>query len=525
MGGYMFVLDMYVFNSLLISNAGCIDKRSSAELSEAINSMFCWYASARVCYAYLSDVEEKNSSSGIEVNDQLRESRWFTRGWTLQELIAPTSVQFYDKQWLLLGEKKSMVPILNEITGINENVLENHHWLRTTCVAQKMSWAAQRTTSRVEDQAYSLLGIFNVNMPMLYGEGEKAYQRLQEEIIKSSSEVDHSILAWANPSSDPASYIETPNLLALSPEWFRHAQGIISWALPQSEIFEISQRGLRLTAPVKDDGWLLEVNDEKVHAIALNCRYQHKPSSRIVLSLLQRPHVEELNWEGRYQSPDVEEISYDRISDDRISHLRKRNLITTDPLVSVDASAVQGADWTRGPAWTKRTFTITRQSFAYPAHGDRVHVELNSCRTSPNSPERYKLDREQMLPLLRVDGTDLRSDWNGHFTLEVRKPGATSYADADVDVTSVHIEIRHDFDEDNGFGAFSFNRPPYLYLRTWDMGTRAHLRDPIFNGETRVFPATRGYLNISARYVNLVDKFLWSIRITPIISDDDEISE
>ena len=290
----------------------------------------------------------------------------------------------------------------------------------------------------------------------------------------------------------------------------------MSWAVPQPEIFEISQRGLRLTAPVKEDGWLIEADDEKVHAIALNCRYQHKPSSRIVLSLVKRPHVEELNWEGQYQSPEVKEISYDRVSDDRISHLRKRSLIPTDPLVSVDASAVQGADWTRGSAWTKRTFTITRQSFAYPLHGDRMHIELNSCCISPNSPVLERLDREEMLPLWRVDASC--STWIGHFKLEVRKPGIASYEDADV--TRVHIEIRHEFDKDEGLGALSDNRPPHLYLRTWEMGTRAHLRDSVFNGETRVFPATKGYLNISARYVSLADKLLWSIRITPVVASD-----
>ena len=149
--------------------SGCIDKRSSAELSEAMNSMFRWYATANVCYAYLSDVEAKHCPSDTNVSEQLRRSRWFTRGWTLQELIAPTKVHFYDKRWILLGDKIGLLKDLVEITRIDEDVLRSRHALRRISVAEKMSWAAERTTSRIEDQAYSLLGIFDVNMPMLYG--------------------------------------------------------------------------------------------------------------------------------------------------------------------------------------------------------------------------------------------------------------------------------------------------------------------------------------------------------------------
>ncbi|KIM70350.1 hypothetical protein SCLCIDRAFT_102078, partial [Scleroderma citrinum Foug A] len=175
----------------------CIDKRSSAELSEAINSMYQWYENAKVCYAYLHDVP---GSSFPTANDD--ESypnfngwpEWFSRGWTLQELIAPSNLRFLNKNWKYIGDKRMLAPTLQGITGIPEHILT--HGLRGNrpCVAQMMSWAANRTTTRVEDKAYSLMGLLDVNMPMLYGEGKKSFRRLQLEIIRTSN--DQSIFAW-----------------------------------------------------------------------------------------------------------------------------------------------------------------------------------------------------------------------------------------------------------------------------------------------------------------------------------------
>jgi len=164
----------------------CIDKGSSAELSEAINSMYRWYQNATKCYAFLCDVNLENSWP-------LAESEWFKRGWTLQELIAPNHVEFYDSDWTAMGTKRQMVEDVSDVTKIPVDVLLGEH-PSAYSIAQRMSWAAHRETTRLEDQAYSLMGLFEVNMPMLYGEGEKAFTRLQEEIIKSSG--DHSIFAW-----------------------------------------------------------------------------------------------------------------------------------------------------------------------------------------------------------------------------------------------------------------------------------------------------------------------------------------
>ncbi|KAF8861247.1 HET-domain-containing protein [Acephala macrosclerotiorum] len=169
----------------------CIYKTSSAELSEAINSMFRWYQRAEVCYVYLADVWGYHTP--IEDPREFAQSRWFTRCWTLQELIAPRFVIFYSRLWANIGNKEDLTQIIMDITNIHESALYGAS-LELFSVARKMSWAAKRQSTRVEDIAYSLLGLFDVHMPLLCGEGSKAFIRLQEEILKSS--YDHSLFAW-----------------------------------------------------------------------------------------------------------------------------------------------------------------------------------------------------------------------------------------------------------------------------------------------------------------------------------------
>lgn len=173
----------------------CIDKSNSVELQEAINSMFRWYQNAARCYVYLSDVstiEERaqdstsNRSSDFTWELAFRQSRWFQRGWTLQELLAPSSVEFFSRQCEHLGDKKTLELLIHEITGISISALRGTS-LSQFSVDDRLSWARNRQTTRKEDQAYSLLGIFNVYMPLIYGEGsENAFVRLQEEISKPS---------------------------------------------------------------------------------------------------------------------------------------------------------------------------------------------------------------------------------------------------------------------------------------------------------------------------------------------------
>ncbi|KAM5355907.1 hypothetical protein ACJ41O_002553 [Fusarium nematophilum] len=182
----------------------CIDKSSSAELSEAINSMFRWYAESTVCIAFLEDVFAARPTE--EGRTVLQKSRWFTRGWTLQELIAPPKVIFYGQDWKRLGDRAELKRDICLATGIPQDLLGStfhtadtrRQQIQQLSVAEKMSWAAKRETTRPEDMAYCLLGIFDINMPLLYGEGQvKAFKRLQGEIIKSTD--DESIYAWRQP--------------------------------------------------------------------------------------------------------------------------------------------------------------------------------------------------------------------------------------------------------------------------------------------------------------------------------------
>lgn len=178
----------------------CINKTSSAELSEAINSMFNWYRNAEVCLAYLSDFtanDENAVASGLPTG--INKCRWFSRGWTLQELLAPSEVVFLDSSWTIIGTKSddcSVTRVLSDCTGIDADILVGHRDLQDVPNAEKMSWASFRETTRAEDLAYCLLGIFDVHMPLLYGEGSFAFRRLQEEIMKRSD--DLSLLLWAS---------------------------------------------------------------------------------------------------------------------------------------------------------------------------------------------------------------------------------------------------------------------------------------------------------------------------------------
>lgn len=164
----------------------CIDKTSSAELSEAINSMFAWYRDAEECYAFLSDLPSND-------HFHFHNCRWLTRGWTLQELIAPRRLIFLNAKWTFAGSREDRCYEIARHTNIPVEVLRHERRLTAISIAARMSWASNRSTTRKEDEAYCLLGLFDINMPLIYGEGTKAFTRLQEEIIKRSD--DLSILA------------------------------------------------------------------------------------------------------------------------------------------------------------------------------------------------------------------------------------------------------------------------------------------------------------------------------------------
>ncbi|KAI0752983.1 heterokaryon incompatibility protein-domain-containing protein [Daedaleopsis nitida] len=194
----------------------CINKSSSAEESEAINSMYAFYSSAKVCYVYLDDVRDPSKQNPRAIDSSFRDSRWFTRGWTLQELIAPKVIFFMSENWHRLGTKLSLAPTIQQITGVDHDVLIHKRSLGEVSVARRMSWASCRRTTRIEDRAYSLLGIFSVNMPAIYGEGAQGFVRLQLEIIRQSS--DQSIFAWGRVHEYQV-FLDNRTSLSNSHEW------------------------------------------------------------------------------------------------------------------------------------------------------------------------------------------------------------------------------------------------------------------------------------------------------------------
>ena len=242
----------------------CIDKTSSADLSEAINAMYGWYEKSQVCYVYLADV------TATTFDEVFRFSRWFFRGWTLQELLAPRTVVFYGRNWEELGTKWSLRDEISRATGITYHQMIDH---KRVNVATKMSWAALRETTRIEDTAYSLLGLFDINMPLLYGEGSKAFMRLQHEILQAQ-ENDESIFAW----TDAKRY--HCGLLAPSPAAFALSGNILSVKNPnsQNKPLLVTKRLLTMEGFDSKSGYQLH---DSIH-------YTKRPSPHIILNCVQQ---------------------------------------------------------------------------------------------------------------------------------------------------------------------------------------------------------------------------------------------
>ncbi|RMY07246.1 hypothetical protein D0868_05451 [Hortaea werneckii] len=242
----------------------CIDKSSSAELSEAINSMYTWYQDAAICYAYLADVP--STDKPFAGKSHFARSRWFSRGWTLQELLAPNGIQFLSTDWTILGTKDSLADVISRRTQIRPRILRMRSGIQDCSISERMSWAAGRETTRTEDAAYCLMGLFSVNMPLLYGEGRKAFQRLQEEIMRYSD--DQSLFAWIN--CDCTSDTETPHgLLACSATafGFHEASSTVPYKSKRGRTpYAMTNRGLQITLhmmPVDDS--------ETTYQVALEC--------------------------------------------------------------------------------------------------------------------------------------------------------------------------------------------------------------------------------------------------------------
>ncbi|RMY72718.1 hypothetical protein D0862_14403 [Hortaea werneckii] len=316
----------------------CIDKSSSAELSEAINSMFKWYECSTVCYVYLCDLTmnvtlrddaptvsewlgrakqmmsvrpsplvrdlhasetlwqehvaylkkvtsetmlaTRNDDRGhsrpcneldtsiIDALGEFSRAKWWSRGWTLQELLAPRNVIFMNQHWQQIARLPAMVVTASTISGVDVEVLLKTASLQSRCIAERLSWASKRSTTREEDTAYALLGIFDANMPLLYGEGSRAFKRLQEQISLRSN--DLSIYAWLTPSP-----VYDHLLFAASPSYFVHCITVRKRSSGTTTGMSASCMGVKLTSSVSTSRGL--------YWIDLGCYYKSTPHLQIVL--------------------------------------------------------------------------------------------------------------------------------------------------------------------------------------------------------------------------------------------------
>ena len=273
----------------------CIDKSSSAELTEAINSMFKWYQNAVECYAYLRDVPSGLNQAARDTF--IGESEWFTRGWTLQELLAPTKLEFVTNEWTDSVDRLDVLRgVIEKATGIKEQDF-NLFRRNEVSVARRMSWASRRKCTREEDEAYCLMGLFRVNMPLLYGEGENAFLRLQYEILKVSD--DESIFAWWTPEQVPAArattktrtYKPPSSILATFPSDFQYSADVRPFSFDEDRRpYSMTNRGVQMEPLLINlrewsanqqrflglDGQIDTVlfskwEQHRLHAIELNC--------------------------------------------------------------------------------------------------------------------------------------------------------------------------------------------------------------------------------------------------------------
>ncbi|KAK2021327.1 HET-domain-containing protein, partial [Colletotrichum zoysiae] len=324
----------------------CIDKSSSSELSEAINSMFRWYRDADVCFAYLADVPSSRAAADEEEPDSmtperaaaLAASRWFTRGWTLQELLAPAALDFYSSDWRRIGSRPALArAAVGPVAGIDPAYLDRDGGgggalrLAQASVAERMSWASRRRTTRVEDLAYCLLGIFGVNMPLIYGEGAKAFRRLQEAVIRDTD--DQSVFAWGDVVDDAAAAVDAvlPDrrprpLLAESPAGFRNSGDVVPVWMPgpgaaAAARVRIEHSGVTVVTPLLRETpskWVVRGRPAVFLAPLLCCR-RGDPFNTLALCLRS---VSSSSSSSSSPSSSSSTSSYYRVSDALLTYTR-----------------------------------------------------------------------------------------------------------------------------------------------------------------------------------------------------------
>jgi hypothetical protein len=300
----------------------CIDKSGPHDqIQSEINSMFQYYSQAAVCYVLLSDVpgscpqlleraklKEVWPASKRTWESHIMCSRWFTRGWTLQELIAPKKVEFYNRRWRWIGSLRGgLMETVSRTTQIPQGALMKSSGasLEDFTIAQRMAWAANRKTTKDEDMAYCLLGIFNITMAMIPGEGLRAFERLQLEILQRST--DHSIFAWNWREGFQRKMSGNESLLAPHPRYFYTHQPVVPLRATRAEnarrehAFEMTNRGLEIRLPIVSDG--TKPAGSKARLALLNCCFQDGKGQKERIALL----VKEIDdGKKRKQAPQYE---------------------------------------------------------------------------------------------------------------------------------------------------------------------------------------------------------------------------
>jgi hypothetical protein len=293
----------------------CIDKSSSEELRVALSSMFKWYREAAICHAYLNDVTffqiGEHYADMFCSNNESRKgqpSEWFERGWTLQELLAPRKLEFYDKSWNWIGTRDQLAPIVGKVAGISADYLRDPRdggtgkaRFREASIATKMSWMAGRRTTAVEDIAYSMLGIFNVDLTPRYGEGVRAFTRLQAVILLNWGTFDESLFAWECPPDGllrcyrnwdtiPTFKENVWGLLAPSPDCFSKSANIV--VIPHKVVqrlgdgFTRSNHGVAVTLGIWEVKSKMFSTTKSEIALPLNCwMMRGQVREAVVLSL------------------------------------------------------------------------------------------------------------------------------------------------------------------------------------------------------------------------------------------------
>jgi hypothetical protein len=338
--------------------------------------MYRWYQKSQVCYAYLVDVPDATANHS-RPDSLFQHSKWFTRGWTLQELLAPTFVEFYAQNWIEIGTKSSMRTLVQKITNISTLVD-----IDKACVAEKLSWASTRVTTRIEDLAYCLMGLFDVNMPLLYGEGHNAFLRLQLEIWSRTN--DESIFAWGMPSleaphRDPSSArLPIPSLFASRLYLFEGLNGIETFeriweqTFPEAHLIDaitLTSRGTRLDFralefPVirvsrKSGFWINEI------LLPLKCGRKDILQG-IQLFAIHLYQNSELNW---YRDPLLELVSIEVI---KANSLKSEHVLINIPHYSLKM-AQQVATGYAGVLFDTSSLS-----------DDRLRVSERFCSSPPN---------------------------------------------------------------------------------------------------------------------------------------------